>query len=43
MPIFYDENTRLLQVFVKNFDVNAMEYRDLSEVFIDPTLKEKKK
>ncbi len=43
MPIFYDENTRLLQVFVKNFDVNAMEYRDLSEVYIDPVLKEKKK
>lgn len=35
MPIFYDENTRLLQTYVKNFPANAMEYRDLSEVYID--------
>jgi oligopeptide transport system substrate-binding protein len=33
MPIFYDENTRLIQVKVKNFPANAMEYRDLSEVY----------
>jgi hypothetical protein len=43
MPLFYDENTRLVQIYVKNCDVNAMEYRDFSQVYIDPNLKEKKK
>lgn len=43
MPIFYDENTRLVQVYVKNFDLNAMEYRDFSQVYIDPSLRAKKK
>lgn len=33
MPIFYDENYRLIQPNVKNFPANAMEYRDLSHVF----------
>lgn len=42
MPLFYDENTRLVQVYVKNCDVNAMEYRDFTHVYIDPNLKEKK-
>lgn len=36
MPIFYDENTRLIQVYVKNFPANAMEYRDLTEVYFEP-------
>lgn len=31
--IYYDEFTRLLQKNVKNFPANAMEYRDLSEVY----------
>lgn len=35
MPIFYDENTRLLQIYVKNFLANAMEYRDFSQVWFD--------
>ena len=35
MPIFYDENTRLIQVHVKNFPSNSMEFRDLSEVYFD--------
>jgi len=35
MPIFYEENTRLLQVYVKNFPSNAMEYRDLTAVYFD--------
>lgn len=35
MPIFYDENTRLIQVYVKNFPSNAMEYRDMSKVYFD--------
>ena len=35
MPIFYDENTRLLQVKVKNFPANAMEYRDMSKVYFE--------
>ena len=35
LPIFYDENTRLIQVYVKNFPSNAMEYRDMTLVFFD--------
>ncbi|MCB0380831.1 MAG: ABC transporter substrate-binding protein [Flavobacteriales bacterium] len=35
LPIFYDENTRLIQVYVKNFPSNAMEYRDMTEVYFD--------
>lgn len=35
MPIFYDENTRLLQVYVKNFPANAMEYRDMTAVYFE--------
>jgi oligopeptide transport system substrate-binding protein len=33
MPLYYDEFTRLLQLNVKNFPANAMEYRDLGEVY----------
>jgi peptide/nickel transport system substrate-binding protein len=40
MPIFYDENYRLVQTNVRNFPANAMEYRDMSRVYIEP--KEKK-
>ncbi len=36
MPIFYDENDRLMQKNVRNFPVNAMEYRDLSRVYLIP-------
>lgn len=35
MPIFYDENTRLIQVYVKNFPANPMEYRDMTRVYFD--------
>jgi len=35
MPIFYDENTRLIHTYVKNFPSNAMEYRDLTSVYFD--------
>ena len=35
MPIFYDENTRLIQVYVKNFPSNAMEYRDMTRVYFN--------
>jgi oligopeptide transport system substrate-binding protein len=35
MPIYYDEIDRLLQKNVRNFDVNAMEYRDMSAVWLD--------
>lgn len=35
IPLFYDENIRLLQPYVMNFDINAMEYRDLSKVYFD--------
>ncbi len=35
MPIFYDENTRLIQVHVKNFPSNSMEYRDMTAVYFD--------
>jgi peptide/nickel transport system substrate-binding protein len=36
MPIFYDENYRLVQTNVKNFPANAMEYRDFTRVYIEP-------
>lgn len=36
MPIFYDEIYRLIQKNVKDFDVNAMEYRDVSRVYFVP-------
>ncbi|MDQ3047096.1 MAG: ABC transporter substrate-binding protein [Bacteroidota bacterium] len=36
MPIFYDENYRLVQTNVKNFPANAMEYRDMTSVYIEP-------
>lgn len=36
MPIFYDENDRLIQKNVRNFPANAMEYRDLTRVYIIP-------
>ena len=35
LPIFYDENTRLIQLYVKNFPANAMEYRDMTAVYFD--------
>lgn len=35
VPILYDENTRLIQIYVKNFPSNAMEYRDMTEVYFD--------
>jgi oligopeptide transport system substrate-binding protein len=37
IPIYYDENYRLVQPFVKNFDANAMEFRDFKRVYFDPT------
>jgi peptide/nickel transport system substrate-binding protein len=44
MPIFYDEIYRLVQKNVKDFDVNAMEYRDVSRVYFVPDEgKDKKK
>lgn len=41
MPIFYDENYRLVQMNVRNFPANAMEYRDMTRVYFVP--KEEKK
>ena len=43
MPILYDENYRLLQENVKNFDANAMEYRDFRAVYFIPANKLSKK
>ena len=43
MPIFYDENYRLIQSYVKNFDANAMEYRDLVNVYFEPKEKMEEK
>jgi oligopeptide transport system substrate-binding protein len=40
MPIYYEDIDRLLQKNVRNFDANALEYRDLSKVWLEP---EKKK
>lgn len=36
MPIFYEENYRLIQLSVKNFPPNGMEYRDLTKVYKTP-------
>ena len=36
MPIFYDENYRLIQTNVRNFPANAMEYRDLTRTYFVP-------
>jgi len=37
IPILYDENTRLIHNYVKNFPSNAMEYRDMTSVYFDHT------
>jgi peptide/nickel transport system substrate-binding protein len=37
MPIFYDKDYRLLQPNVRNFPQNAMEYRNMREVYFVPT------
>lgn len=42
MPIFYDESYRLIQKNVKNFPINAMEYRDATSVYFVPDEEEKK-
>lgn len=39
MPIYYDNYIRLLQTNVKNFPINAMEYRDLSRVYFAKEVK----
>lgn len=39
MPVFYDEHYRLVKLNVKNFPINAMEYRDLTKVYIEPSKK----
>ena len=36
MPLFYSQAYRLLQPYVRNFPVNAMEHRDLAVVYFDP-------
>ena len=36
LPVYYYENYRLLQLNVRNFDINPMEYRDLSVVYFVP-------
>jgi len=43
MPIFYDENFRLEQLNVRNFPENAMNYMDLSVVYLMPKDKVAKK
>jgi peptide/nickel transport system substrate-binding protein len=35
LVLWYDESYRLIQSYVKNFPYNAMQYRDLSEVYFD--------
>jgi peptide/nickel transport system substrate-binding protein len=42
MPVFYDENYRLLKPYVKNFPANAMEYRDMTRVYFEPKAEPKK-
>ena len=43
MPIFYDQNFRLEQLNVRNFPENAMNYMDLSVVYLIPKDKMPKK
>ena len=43
MPIFYHENYRLVQLWVKNCETNAMDYRDMSKVYFIPKEEVKKK
>lgn len=40
LPLYYDIDFRLLQPYLKNFNQNAMEYRNYSEIYFTP--KEKK-
>ncbi|MCC7051158.1 MAG: hypothetical protein IT239_05200, partial [Bacteroidia bacterium] len=35
LPLYYEENTRLLNIKVRNFDQNAMEVRDLTRVYFE--------
>ena len=35
IPIYYELNDRLLQKYVRAFDINAMEYRDFTRVWLD--------
>jgi peptide/nickel transport system substrate-binding protein len=35
MPIYYELNDRLVQRNVRNFDINPMEFRDMTRVWID--------
>lgn len=42
MPIFYDENYRLVQTNINSFPANAMEYRDLTRVYFEPKTETKK-
>jgi peptide/nickel transport system substrate-binding protein len=42
MPIFYDENYRLVQINVKSFPANPMEYRDLTRVYFVPKVEPQK-
>lgn len=42
LMLYYSENTRLVQLGIKNLTQNSMEYRDFSHVYIDPTVVRKK-
>jgi len=35
MPIYYELNDRLVQRNVRNFDINPMEFRDMTRVWLD--------
>jgi oligopeptide transport system substrate-binding protein len=35
IPLYYQENCRLIQPEVRNLDINAMEYRDLKKVYFE--------
>jgi peptide/nickel transport system substrate-binding protein len=41
LPIFYDENYRLVKPYVQNFPANGMEQRDFSTVYFTPKENEK--
>ena len=40
MPLYYEEFTRLIPEYVKDFPQNGIEYRDFASVWIDSSRKQ---
>jgi ABC-type oligopeptide transport system substrate-binding subunit len=39
-PLYHERSVRLLQPWVRDMPINGMEYRDLSAVWFDPTVRD---